>query len=343
MTSPSPEWLSAQVEKARTLLPLKYTGLTPQQAYDLAFYANLTTQDPLDRVLSYLGTDQRDTIKPFLKDIFSKLPAGAKIGDFGAGDGQTVALASDALPDGATFTLVEPSMPATDRYEAFLGKSPHLKHHATLNIGMEEIEQGDNSTVIPDNSLDLALCIHALYFLDTESTLATMYRKVRPGGIVAVIHADELRCTTGQLSMAYHDRLGSAEATNKSRSKFLERDKYLSPETMDTGAMATLLRAADLDTQPVVQVQEALSRFYAHQLWNLAEFGLLLDLAYEGQSEGQPFDVSKVLFVLDQLAANPTAFDIRVETKGHRAGMLSCTQPQRLLVISKQAKDTPGA
>ena len=91
-TTCSQQWLESEREVAENLLTATFSGLRLQHAYNLGFYGNVATSDPLARCHTYLGTDQRDDIAGFLADEFSLLPQGARIADIGAGDGQTFEL-----------------------------------------------------------------------------------------------------------------------------------------------------------------------------------------------------------------------------------------------------------
>ena len=88
----SQEWLKRERPVTKALLTTAFSGLNLQHAYDIAFYGNLSTTDPLGRCRGYLGTDQREYIAGFLEDEFSALPPRARVADIGAGDGQTFAL-----------------------------------------------------------------------------------------------------------------------------------------------------------------------------------------------------------------------------------------------------------
>src|SRR3954465_11474679 len=60
LSPPNPAQLQREFNHYREAVEKTYSGLTGQQAYDLAYYDNLETSDPLGRCPYYRGTDQRD-------------------------------------------------------------------------------------------------------------------------------------------------------------------------------------------------------------------------------------------------------------------------------------------
>ncbi|CAM5999578.1 unnamed protein product [Sphagnum balticum] len=123
---PGTERLQYEYNHYREIVLRTYSGLSNQQAYDLAYYDNLETIDTLGRCPYYRGTDQRDYFIPRLQEIFKKLPANARIGDFGAGDGQTASMAFGALSGNAVVDIIEPG-PAIKKYEAYINTTKNLK------------------------------------------------------------------------------------------------------------------------------------------------------------------------------------------------------------------------
>ena len=51
-----------RIAHAVRLAHLAFRGLSPQDAYDLAFYGHFLTTDAVGRVPTFMGTNQRDTI-----------------------------------------------------------------------------------------------------------------------------------------------------------------------------------------------------------------------------------------------------------------------------------------
>src|SRR3954466_1005293 len=182
--------LKRECNHYREIVEKTYSGLTGQQAYDLAYYNNLETSDPLGRCPYYRGTDQRDFFIPRLRGMLEKLPDTARIGDFGAGDGQTTAMALDALPGKAVIDLIEPS-PAIKTYETYIATKRNLSLGKSIQAEIGKSNSLDALLTIPDNSLHIALCIHAIYFFDIVAGVQSMYRKLNPGASLFVVFADE--------------------------------------------------------------------------------------------------------------------------------------------------------
>src|SRR5258706_7081346 len=117
--------MAPRFDEAMDLIASEFTGLDPHQQYRSAF-ARLLKWDPLGRVLM-LGTDQRDLFVPELRRaIVDFVPAAGTVFDFGCGDGQTLALAADALPGGARLCFHDPNPQDVARYRRVLESRPHL-------------------------------------------------------------------------------------------------------------------------------------------------------------------------------------------------------------------------
>src|ERR1700677_816160 len=107
--------LAARFNEAMDIVANEFNALDTHQQYRNAF-SRLLKWDPLGRVLM-LGTDQRDLFVPELRQAFVDfVPKAGAVFDFGCGDGQTLALAADALPGGSRLFFEDPNPDYVDRY-----------------------------------------------------------------------------------------------------------------------------------------------------------------------------------------------------------------------------------
>ena len=325
--------ISSVIAQEKDRIAKTYNGLNPQQAYDRAYYENLITYDPQGQLPTFLGTDQRDAIKPLLDEIFSALPEGAVIGDFGAGDGQTFALSAESIKK-ATVHIVEPSQEATGRYEQFISKSSNLEHGHTINAGIEELKE--HSSLIPDKSLDLAVCIHAIYFFDEEQAISTMFDKLKPDGKLVMVYADEFTGTTGQAVLNYMRFTQDNESHENFKREYLNRERLFGPQDGQGQIVQTLSQKYGEEALKFSS-QAVPSRFYSNTIGGIAEFGNITALPYVKQDEDSLFAPEKITSYLDFIGENPAAIDLQsvYDPDSPRHGMLSSRQDQRLVVIEK--------
>ena len=199
----SPVLDSSHVDHAMWLGRLAFRGLSPQDAYDLAFYGHFLTTDPAGRVPTFLGTNQRDTIRPALRRHFQSLPENGVVVDIAAGDGSTVLPAIDSEVR-AKFILVEPSAEAVGEYLMAIEDAPNLEMKG-LPLAIDANTLIDNPVWQDEigDGFDLAICVHGIYFLDLPSVLRAMYAGLRPGGTAVIVHADELRGMSGAAMERY--------------------------------------------------------------------------------------------------------------------------------------------
>jgi SAM-dependent methyltransferase len=333
---PSAQQLRREFEHARDIVAKTYTGLGNQQAYDLAYYDNLETIDPLGRCTYYRGTDQRDYFIPRLKQMFGQLPQLARIGDFGAGDGLTTAMALPAVRGTAVLDLVEPS-PAIKSYEALIARSANLMLGASLQMGIEQLGSADGQA-IADNSLDIALSLHSIYFFDIEAGVQSMYRRLKPGGSLLIVFADETRSTTGHAIIDYFNRIGHDEVSTTHREIFQKRRNLLASDSGDESLVSII--ATNFGQAPIVNIHDAASRFYAEKFGNMAAFGLLSGLPFfdaPDDMQSDEFKLDKILSALTSLYENPEQFDLGIvaDQTDPRCGMWTTSQPQYIVTITK--------
>ena len=141
ITRESAAVLEPRIYEALEIVCNEFRGLEVHQRYRNVF-SRLLKPDPLGRV-AMMGTDQRDLFCPVLRNLIaSHVPedGSGAIFDFGAGDGQTFGLVADAVPDGTTISLEEPSASYLKDYVSFLERDARLRVGAVLEAGIDEID-----------------------------------------------------------------------------------------------------------------------------------------------------------------------------------------------------------
>ncbi|HEY8097062.1 MAG TPA: hypothetical protein VIE65_13345, partial [Methylobacter sp.] len=194
---------------------------------------------------------------------------------------------------------------------------------------------------IPDDSLDMELCIHAIYFFNIEAGIQTMYRKLKPNASLFVVFADEARSTTGRAITGYFNSIGRSDVAEEHRRVFDERVQLLGSESTYHNMKSII--EENFGHAPVMTVEDAPSRFYADKFGNMAGFGMVSGLPFfEPQDQVRMpqnvfFNTDKVLTVLEALRDSPDDFDLGVvdETTNPRHGMWTTAQPQKVITITK--------
>jgi SAM-dependent methyltransferase len=321
--------LALQFDEALELVRNEFEGLDPHRQYRNAF-ARLLKPDPLRRVLM-MGTDQRDMFVPELRRAIEvTVPSAGHIFDFGAGDGQTFALVADAVPKGTRVSLEEPNPDYLADYTAFLKTQAHLRSGMALATGFDEIDSAAarSAQALPeDGSVDLALALHMIYFLDDlPSSVTRMVRFLRPGGALFVVVTDETVGYTGLALKSFIDGGGETGDNARHLSVIAERRRLLGSPAEGSGGISAMLRAAGAPAE--IEVQRQPSRLYGH---NLADLIALSSIAVLAGVEG----LSKFEAAAALLRHMPEAVDLRIEDDGPRLGMWSVTQPQWVAVLHR--------
>jgi SAM-dependent methyltransferase len=331
----SPVLDSSHVDHAAWLGRLAFRGLSPQDAYDLAFYGHFLTTDPAGRVPTFLGTNQRDTIRPALRRHFQALPENGVVVDIAAGDGSTVLPAIDADVK-AKFILVEPSAEAVGEYLMAIESSPNLEMQG-LPLAIDANTLVDNPVWQDEikGGFDLSLCVHGIYFLDLPRVLRAMYRGLRPGGVAVIVHADELRGMSGAAMERYLRRTKRDDEADAYLDGLRARHRMLSAETGE-GTVTELL-LADGQPAPEVEIETIESSAFAPTLEGLSAIGLIAGLSYTHEDGDGPMDETKANALLEVIVRNPERVDFGVVTDpaDPRCGMYRVRQPQRVVSIRK--------
>ena len=324
-----------KLDHARRLARLAFRGLSPQEAYDLAFYGHFLTSDPLGRVPTFLGTNQRDTIRPAIERTFRDLPDGGLVVDLAAGDGATVLPAVPPEVE-ARFVLVEPSPEAVGDYLLAIEEAPNLEM-AALPLAVEAggIEGNPVWHEATEGGIDLALYIHGIYFLDVPRVLKTLYRGLRPGGTILIVYADERRGLTGAAIDHHLRRTGRDDQAQEFQARLRARDLLLSSE-VGPGTTTDLLQSAG-EVAPVVTVDVIESAAFAPTLQGLSAIGLISGLSYIGEEHDGPMDETKASSLIDVLAHDPERLQFGVvdDPDDPRCGHFRASQPQRVVAIRR--------
>src|SRR5262245_10139003 len=316
------EDLAPQFDEALELVRNEFEGLDLHRQYRNAF-ARLLKSDPLGRVMM-MGTDQRDLFVPELRQtIETSVRTDGHIFDFGAGDGQTFALVADSVPQNTRVALEEPNPEYLADYRAFLKTKRHLRPGMALLAGFEEIDaaaQSSGEKLPSDGSVDLALAMHMIYFLDdVPASLTRMVRFLKPGGVLFVVVTDETVGYTGHALKSFIKCGGDTGDNARHLSVIAERRRLLGLPVEGGGSIAEVLAAAGTPVE--INVRRQPSRLYGH---NLADMIALSSIAILANVEGlEKFEAAAAL-----LRQNPEAVDLRIEDDGPRQGMWSVTQPQ---------------
>ena len=218
--------LTARFDEAMDIVANEFTALDTHQQYRNAF-SRLLKWDPLGRVLM-MGTDQRDLFVPALRQaIVDFVPKAGEVFDFGCGDGQTLALAADALPGGARLSFEDPNPDYVDRYRRFVESRGDLEVGVALVAGFDEMEEVALRQKIElpvEGSIALGLALHMLYFVaDLERGLARMARFLAPGGVLFIVLADESDGYTGHALRAFIEACGETGANAHHLGSIVER------------------------------------------------------------------------------------------------------------------------
>ncbi|HUN59252.1 MAG TPA: methyltransferase domain-containing protein [Candidatus Binataceae bacterium] len=319
--------LAARFDEATDIVANEFAGLDTHQQYRNAF-SRVLKWDPLGRVLM-LGTDQRDLFVPELRRaILDFVPKAADIFDFGCGDGQTLALAANALPGGARLSFEDPNPDYVDRYRRFIESCGDLEIGTALVAGFDEMDEVARSRKVElpaDGSIALGLALHMLYFVaDIERCLVRMARFLAPGGGLFIVLADESDGYTGHALRAFIEAGGETGANAHHLHAIAERRRLLAASDM----LLESLRHALPDRTHRVCAQRQPSRLYGHSLSDLIALSTIATLATV--EHVQKFAMTRRL-----LEEKPELVDLRIEDDGPRAGMLSVAQPQFVVRVER--------
>jgi SAM-dependent methyltransferase len=314
-----------RLAEARLLVRQEFDGLDAHAQYFNAF-ARLLKADPLGRV-QMLGTDQRDRFVPTIRESLAAGPQGAlAILDVGCGDGATFELFANAIPPGSVIDLVDPNTDYVAAYAGRLMRRDDVRLGARHVAGFEPDPADTRFEPALGRCYDLILCLHALYFFgDLGASMSDLYARLRPGGVLIVVFADETVAHTGVCYRACVERL-DPKLTAAHAAVCAERLALFEGAPGAAPGIAVRLGGARVSA-----VRQA-TRLFGHSIADIVALSNIAGLA--GLDGVDKFDAA-----LDLLARAPERLGFRIETDpvGPRLGMLSVRQPQVVCTIARPA------
>ena len=336
--------LAEQLEHYCHLLELEFRGLDQHELYQLVF-SRLLKPDPFrtlaDAVAcgdrpTMLGADERDALLPALKNLFVRRDAPVTIMDLGAGDGQTVALALDHVPDGSRFYLEEPNVSYAGHYEKLIesvGRDLVVAEvsHETIDEYCHRLNRDETAHPAP-GTVDVLLAIHMVYFVsDLAATVNFMLDRLRPGGQAFIVFADARRGFTGK---CFANFAKTADAQRYRAHQAAQQElAHLFALNGDgaRGAATEKLRQRLGRSDVEVVVNTDPTRLFGNDLGDLLALGFLTGL---GGLAGDSIR-DKIASVKDLISRDPAAVELALETSGPREGMWSVLEPQYVIVITR--------
>ncbi len=326
------------------LLASELSHKSAHELYHLCF-SRLTKPDPLNFVervpngpapVIMRGTDQRDLFVPDLINESDFLRPGSQIFDVACGDGQTTQHLLRRVKHAAHLTLLDANRGYLDSYKALVDSRFNQIEtvHATetsLDAFLDAAKHGPR----PDaGTFDLTLLLHGLYFTnDLAGLLNQLVDGLAARGRLFIVFADELEGYTGKLIERYIDKCGlSGDYIDNVR----RRHTVFGVENggMTSAAVEAALRLALARTDfRVAKAERQPSRIYGDQFSDVIAAGFITALPHLGDHEID----HKINFVSEQLAEEPSRYDLTIETEGRRRGMISVSQPQFQVILEKQA------
>ena len=199
--------------------------------------------DDIDRLVGVLEAEDREiwAERDKLAELVGAL-AGSTVADIGSGSGfMTVELARRVGEDGKVYAVdINPKMLKVVRKEA---------KNAKLGKVVETVLTGERTVDLPAGSLDLAfICDTYHHFEYPQSTLASLYEAVKPGGQVVVVEFHRIEGVSSQWTLD-HVRAGREvftreieeagfELVNVHQPPYLERNyvlRFRKPTSAEAG------------------------------------------------------------------------------------------------------------
>lgn len=336
--------LDEQLERYCHLLELEFRGLDHHELYQLAF-SRLLKPDPFrtlggavatDDRPSMLGADERDALLPALTNLFARRDGPVTILDLGAGDGQTVALAIEHVPDGSRFYLEEPDVSYAEHYRELIesiGRNLETVavSHETIDDYCDRLSRDENAQPA-QGTVDVLLAIHMVYFVsDLTASVNFMVDRLRPGGQAFIVFADALRGFTGKCysnfaKTADTERHRAHQAAQQELGHLFALDR----DAVRAGPTEKLRqRLGRSDVEVVVDTHP--TRLFGHDLGDLLALGFLTGL---GELAGDVVR-EKLVSVKELISRDPTDVELAIETSGPREGMWSVSEPQHVIEITR--------
>ena len=322
-----------------------FKGMTDAQVYRIAFnHFFLRTASNNSGYI--IGNSQRRDFLPLLKGLVHSLPEEPVIFDVGAGSGEILELAFSDLTSG-TFNLEEPNDLLLEQYKARLNESKCLKAGVVDQVKVQEYYDANRMRPesITENSQDLILAIHMIYHLsdfhcqsdispdkDIKQFMAFIYSRLKPGGHIFLVYADQEQSVAGYASKHYYETLPKGQKTAENlRDIFKARNRLLKD-----GAINEWLESQFPDTLPTWKAKVTPSCIYGNSIDELAVMSVVGELC---SPENDLFEINKLVAAKEALQKNEKALGITIEEKNiPQRGMLRGNEPQVVVIIGKQPK-----
>jgi len=326
--------LKKQFDFYQRLVSLEMAGLGAHEVYELSF-SRLLKPDAM-RSLGYpdrplmLGTDQRDCFIPVLARAFERLPEAPAVLDVGAGDGQTVGLLLERMPQGAVFHLEEPNEHYLEAYRAMLAqRRPDIACASASALGidgyLEEIERVGGPA---EGSLDLCLALHMLYFTGSVPwTLSRLIDRLKPGGRLFVVMSDPAPSFSARVDRHCAAKVSEEALAAMAANLDLWEDLLGRPGEDASVAMRKALDRNDI----AVALERQPTRLYGQDLGDLIAMVLTTGLSVQdGRSVQSNIDSARTI-----LEDEPDFCELSVELAGPRRGMWSVLQQQFVFEVTR--------
>jgi len=303
----------------------EFSRYTNKQAYDAVFASRMMLRDPVhrDRVL---GNTQRDDFLPVLGSVLGQLPSHPHLFDVGAGAGDMVDLSLKHLVN-ATLHVEEPNQALLARYRARVARYPNLSLGQVFPQPLQEL-LATWKPGAPPLRVDAVLAVHMLYFVDDlVGTLRSLYQCLKPGGMLFVVIADQLRSTTGRAGRHFYERTGEHD-----RVIALERVWRQREDLLGQGEIANILDPA---SPPHVEVIRKESCLYGKSEDDVVAMCLSGELL---AADDELFDLRKLDSCREFLALHGGDVGFGVEEQDvAQKGWFRSRQPQIITIIRRPA------
>jgi SAM-dependent methyltransferase len=337
--------VSTSMALGAKLLADELSNKSANEIYHLCF-SRLTKPDPLNFVKAVSdgpapvvmrGTDQRDLFLPDLMGEGGLLRAGSRIFDVACGDGQTTQHLLRRVKSEARLTLLDANRGYLDSYKTLVDcRFGQIEIANAIESSLDEfLDVAAKDMPNPDaGAFDLTLLLHGLYFTnDLAKLLNLLVDGLAPKGRLFIIFADELDGYTGKIIERYIDRCGLGgdyiDNVRRRHAVFGVESGAVTSAAVDAALRAALartdFRVAKAERQP--------SRIYGDQFSDIIAAGFITALPNLGDHDIH----HKIKFVSDQLADEPSRYDLNIEMDGRRRGMISVSQPQFEVILQRQA------
>ena len=347
----SMRYAAPTLSRAQKLTLLELQGRSDDEIYELCF-ARLLKPDPWvmagfkppqssDTVLM-MGTDQRDLFVPLLRREAEFLHENAQVADLGCGDGQTSRFLWEKLQSNITLDVLDPVPAYVSAYQHLTSSFDLIQlrsaERGTLDEWVERQSVRDMGGAAPSRHVEiynLIIMIHSLYFTNNlPELMGNIADSLGPRGRLFLVFADELEGFTGRV-MASHLR----SLKNSSEADYIEQitarhnlfgiSGRSASGQPSTDHLAGLLGRDDLE---ICFVERQMSRIYGHDFSDLLAAGFITGLA---TASHMPLK-DKIAGICEILENEPESVGLAVELSGPRIRMMSVSQPQYLLAISKR-------